>query len=207
MVKAAHPFPLGAAALEEYEAVSAEHARQLERELAEMSAANIECLKGWAADLDRLEQQLATQRPSIEAHPSATLTIGAEALEEAQKFIHARSKIADPWRSGNFIASELLRLAALSATLPSEPPYGLLVSIALRLDHGLFLPLINESEAEHKRRIEVALSNARKAWEECSGNGFYSPEREAGYAAMPETGGPSPLELFQIARPEQRNGE
>ena len=64
-----------------------------------------------------------------------------------------------------------------------EPPYGLLVSIALRLDHGLFLKqsLIGETDDQHKRRIEVALSDARKAWEECSGNGFYHQTHENEY--------------------------
>lgn len=66
---------------------------------------------------------------------------------------------------------------------PSEPPKGLLVSIALRLDHGLLLPGFAETEEEHKRRIECALSDARRAWEECTGNGFWSPERNAGYEA------------------------
>jgi hypothetical protein len=72
-------------------------------------------------------------------------------------------------------------LSAASETRQSEPPKGLLVSIALRLDHGLFLPGFAETEEEHKRRVQSALADARRAWEECSGNGFWSPERNAAY--------------------------
>lgn len=86
-----------------------------------------------------------------------------------------------------------------------EPPPGLLVSIALRLDHGLFMPniLTGETEEQHQRRIEVALQDARRAWEECSGNGFYSPEREAGYLAIRKDGIHA-LDLMKIPRPAER---
>lgn len=104
--------------------------------------------------------------------------------------------LVNAYRAGELVAP-------LSERRQSEPPPGLLVSIALRLDHGLFMPQLGEDEEGHKRRIEVTLSDARRAWEECSGNGFYSPEREAGYVAMQEKG-VSPMELFQIARPSER---
>lgn len=71
-----------------------------------------------------------------------------------------------------------------------EPPSGLLMSIALRLDHGLGCPgyydqpMFGQSGVSHARRLEVALSDARKAWEEVVGLGFYSPERAEHYEAM-----------------------
>lgn len=89
------------------------------------------------------------------------------------------------WFHAGLAMHELNRLGgAVSELTQSEPPYGLLVSIALRLDHSLFLrsEISGETEEEHKRRIEIALLDARRAWEECTGHGFYRPEREAEYA-------------------------
>jgi hypothetical protein len=79
-------------------------------------------------------------------------------------------------------------------TVPPEtnatPPVGLLVSMAIRLDHGLGCPGYYDSPAfsasglTHKRRLEAAMSTARQLWEEVAGRGFYAPEREAYYLAL-----------------------
>jgi hypothetical protein len=69
--------------------------------------------------------------------------------------------------------------AALSsdfAVLPREPTDGLLVSMALRLNHGFVL------DSEQSRKIQV--SSMRQVYEEISGEGFYKVEREQDYKAM-----------------------
>lgn len=53
---------------------------------------------------------------------------------------------------------------------------GLLVSMAMRANHGF--GLLGDREKEYY------IGEARRAWEEISGAGFYRPEREAEYAAM-----------------------
>lgn len=74
--------------------------------------------------------------------------------------------------------------------LPKEPPIGLLMSMALRLDHGLGCPGYYDQEflampgVSHARRVEVALENMRKVYEEIVGEGFYRPELEHNYAAL-----------------------
>ena len=85
-------------------------------------------------------------------------------------------------------------LPARTEAVPPEtnatPPVGLLVSMAIRLDHGLGCPGYYDSPAfspsgiTHKRRLEAAMSTARQLWEEVAGHGFYSPAREAYYASF-----------------------
>lgn len=74
---------------------------------------------------------------------------------------------------------------------PVEPTPGLLMSMALRGDHALGCPGYYDQEmfkagghVSHQRTLEVAISEARKQHQEVVGAGLYSPEKEAGYAAM-----------------------
>ena len=92
--------------------------------------------------------------------------------------------------------------AEAAASEPNgAPSVGLLVSMAIRLDHGLGCPGYYDSPAfsasglTHKRRLEAAMSTARQLWEEVAGVGFYSPAREAYYVCLthpPRLGEPSP---------------
>lgn len=82
--------------------------------------------------------------------------------------------------------------------VPREPTPGLLMSMALRYDHGLGMPgyyddiqqMLPEGHPEkgitHARRLESTLTTMRQLHEEVVGAGFYKPEREASYAAMGE---------------------
>lgn len=73
---------------------------------------------------------------------------------------------------------------------PATP--GLLMSIALRLDHAIGMPgyydqeILGGKPGDHARRLEMLLSDARRAYEEITGTGFYSPDKEAAYASMAE---------------------
>jgi len=79
-------------------------------------------------------------------------------------------------------------------SVPSQPPVGLLVSMALRMDHGLGVPgyydqpFFKDSSggAAHLRRFKAAMGTAQQLWEEVTGHGFYQPEKEAEYAARYE---------------------
>ncbi|WP_018234256.1 hypothetical protein [Thioalkalivibrio thiocyanodenitrificans] len=68
--------------------------------------------------------------------------------------------------------------------LSEEPLKGLLMSMALRYDHGLGCPGYYDQlygEGEHQRRLDAALSLMRQIYEEVSGHGFYRPELEERY--------------------------
>ena len=85
----------------------------------------------------------------------------------------------------------LPRRAEPAGSEPSAAPsVGLLVSMAIRLDHGLGCPGYYDSPAfsasglTHKRRLEAAMSTARQLWEEVTGQGFYSREKEQQYARL-----------------------
>lgn len=72
--------------------------------------------------------------------------------------------------------------------LPKEPPPGLLMSMAIRYDHGLGLPGYYDSlptahGLTHAMRLESTLRTMRQLYEEVSGHGFYSAARTAEYAA------------------------
>jgi hypothetical protein len=82
--------------------------------------------------------------------------------------------------------------AALCALAPSdetceEPSAGLLMSMAIRMDHGLGVPgyydqpMFGSDGPTQNQRLEAALSTARQMWEEVTGRGFYRPEKEAEY--------------------------
>lgn len=87
-------------------------------------------------------------------------------------------------------------IAALTAPegyvlVPVKPTPGLLMSMAMRADHALGCPGYYDQQmfkiddhVSHHRMLEVALAEARKQHEEVVGAGFYSPEKEGGYAAM-----------------------
>lgn len=76
--------------------------------------------------------------------------------------------------------------------VPEAPSEGLLMSMAIRQDHGLGVPgyydqpLMQRANhgVSHARMVECALSDMRKLHEEVVGSGFYSPGKESDYAAM-----------------------
>jgi len=79
--------------------------------------------------------------------------------------------------------------AAGWAVVPVEPTDGLLMSMALRADHGLGCSGYydvpgGEPWQTHARRLEMAISEARKQHEEVVGTGFYKPECNDTYRAM-----------------------
>lgn len=75
------------------------------------------------------------------------------------------------------------------ALVPVSPTDGLLASMALRYDHGVFMPadprasLLPVSEEARTRRINSIITTMRQLHEEVVGAGFYRPESEADYAA------------------------
>lgn len=73
--------------------------------------------------------------------------------------------------------------------VPVEPTDKLLLSMAIRFDHGLGLPGYYDQELfgkklggdiSHARRLEVALSQMRQLHEEVVGAGFYKAARPTG---------------------------
>lgn len=76
--------------------------------------------------------------------------------------------------------------------IPAEPSDGLLMSMAIRNNHALGCPGYYDQKVlgrgyegvSHARMVECAISEMRKLHEEVIGTGFYSPEKEAEYAAM-----------------------
>jgi hypothetical protein len=68
------------------------------------------------------------------------------------------------------------------AKLPKEPPHGLLMSMAIRYDHGLGVPgyydspLFAGSGLTHQQRLDGALVTMAQLYEEVSGRGFFKWE-------------------------------
>ena len=64
------------------------------------------------------------------------------------------------------------------------PSKGLLMSMAIRSDHGLAVPGYYDQihgPGHHRKRLESTMSAMHQLWEEVTGNGFYSPELEESY--------------------------
>jgi hypothetical protein len=80
--------------------------------------------------------------------------------------------------------------------MPKEPPPGLLMSMAIRFDHGLGVPGYYDQHRHmavicdvppgptHAQRLESTLRTMRQLYEEVSGHGFYSTAKEDEYAAL-----------------------
>ena len=71
--------------------------------------------------------------------------------------------------------------------LPKDPPPGLLMSMAIRYDHGLACPGYYDlllGAGEHEKRLDAALTIMSQLYEEVSGYGFYRPELEVEYASV-----------------------
>jgi hypothetical protein len=74
----------------------------------------------------------------------------------------------------------------------NEPPIGLLMSMAIRYDHALGQPGYYDQPlfksimegTTHADRVEATIRTMRQLWAEVTGNGFYSPDKEQGYADM-----------------------
>lgn len=66
--------------------------------------------------------------------------------------------------------------------VPVKPTDELLLSMAVRYDHGLGIPgyydqeLFSGSRVAHAQRLEAALTTMRQIHEEVVGTGFYKPK-------------------------------
>jgi len=86
-------------------------------------------------------------------------------------------------------------VAARLRALVNEPPsLGLLMSMAIRSDHGLGIPGYYDTKPvqfgpSHKQHVESALRSMRQLHEEVVGTGFHSPERDAEYVAIARASG------------------
>lgn len=71
--------------------------------------------------------------------------------------------------------------------VPKTPTPGLLMSMALRSDHGLGCPgyydqeIFGEKMATHADMVESAITQMRQLHEEVVGTGFYDPTKEEEY--------------------------
>jgi hypothetical protein len=99
-----------------------------------------------------------------------------------------KEQLANAQSEAKFCREHLERERANA--LPKEPPIGLLMSMALRLDHAIGCKgYYDQFGLDHARRVEMAIDDMRKVYEEISGQGFYKPEREAEYAGMAQLPG------------------
>lgn len=78
-------------------------------------------------------------------------------------------------------------------TVPKEPSIGRLMSMAIRDDHALGMPgyydqplFRDAGHVGHARRVECAIGQMRQLYEEATGQGFYSENKEGDYAAIYE---------------------
>lgn len=66
-------------------------------------------------------------------------------------------------------------------TIPVEPTEALLLSMAVRYDHGLAIPgyydqgMFENSKISHQQRLEGTIRTMRQLHEEVVGKGFYKP--------------------------------
>ncbi|HEY8878262.1 MAG TPA: hypothetical protein VIN03_11900 [Roseateles sp.] len=131
-----------------------------------------------------------------------------ERYDDVHPELISEDAIGDRWPEYRTIHGEALaELQPQDADMvlvPRVPTPGLLMSMALRYDHGLGLPgyydevqhLLPKGHPQkgitHARRLESTITTMRQLHEEVVGAGFYRPEREAGYAAQLAAAAPKP---------------
>jgi hypothetical protein len=127
-----------------------------------------------------------------QAMPKTILALIAEIerlAEENENLRDCRSSV----NASVALENESLRAVLDGMVLvPVAPTPGLLMSMAIRHDHGLGVPgyydqpLMQRANhgVSHARMVECALSDMRKIYEEVVGSGFFSSAKEADYAAM-----------------------
>lgn len=127
---------------------------------AKVKDAAIKALRKWEQLLDELPQN--DKLEDAEFHEFYNLKV---ALDNASEYIPQPGMV----------------------TVPREPTPGLLMSMAIRYDHGLGVdgyydqPLLAGNGA-HKQRLESTLRTMRQLHEEVTLRGFYKPERESAYS-------------------------
>lgn len=114
-------------------------------------------------------------------------------LAEILKQVKSAAEAGDALALGaNAVHNLWQAIQALGTETNSEPTPGLLISMAIRMDHGLGIPgyydqpMFGSDGPTHKQRLDAALSTARQMWEEATGRGFYRPEKEAEYVKRAE---------------------
>ena len=92
------------------------------------------------------------------------------------------------WRGDAKAALTAIEDAGM-VVVPREATDGLLMSMAIRDDHGLGVPgyydqeIFGAMKVTHAQRVMSALRTMRKLYEEVVGTGFYNADREADYLA------------------------
>jgi hypothetical protein len=134
-----------------------------------------------AADrIEELERENADLRMQLDASCNA---------EELRQVRAENAALKETERKFGTLMHKLMDEAAALKTklLPKEPPPGLLVSMAIRMDHGLGVPGYYDqgmSIESHTSRMKSTITVCRQLYEEVSGYGFYKPELESHYAAI-----------------------
>lgn len=120
---------------------------------------------------------------------------------------HAADRTAVAKVVDHELAKELIEKANGAGVLPQSPPPGLLMSMAIRYDHGLGMRGYYDGLAglglgnglTHRQRLLSTIGTMRQIYEEVSGHGFYRPEREEGYARALTDGGCGDLAAPEIS--------
>lgn len=112
-----------------------------------------------------------------------------------------RNAIMPPYRKGMAIGLLVDKIEDTEPILPQTPDPELLMSMALRYDHGLGMPghydqgIYQASGISHKQRLEATLSTMKQLYEEVAGYGFYKPDRKDSYAKLLKDNGIEPNNL------------
>ena len=91
----------------------------------------------------------------------------------------------------NHIKSSITDELSGFVLIPKKPSDGLLMSMAVRYDHGLGCPgyydqpmMVGTNQLTHKQRLEGTIRQMSQLHEEVVREGFYGPEREHIYLKM-----------------------
>jgi hypothetical protein len=149
-------------------------------------------VQGYACTYERLHPYVIIDGPIEQQKTGATWCVAQTyTVERLEKILVDYCDANRGSGLGEVIADLRLMLTTEHSregivSLPLEPQPGLLMSMALRLDHALGCPGHYDmpGESMHAQRQQVAIGDMRKVYEEVVGLGFYRPEKEDEYSGM-----------------------
>ena len=112
--------------------------------------------------------------------------LSSEKWRESSQSMHRRAQKAESEASS--LRQQIEKLTSAGYVLvPIEPPADMLLSMAIRYDHGLGVqgyydqPIFGAENVGHERRMAATMTTMSQLYEEIVGKGFYRPvaaERE-----------------------------
>jgi len=131
---------------------------------------------------------------SLAAHYLAA-TDGGVTPQQMEQAVERAAKRLIGVEPSSLSTKQIAAAATPTEASSNAPTPGLLMSMAIRYDHGFAVPGFYDQAhyrsmgfASHKQRLQVTLNQMSQIHEEVVGQGFYNPDKEEHYVELMKKG-------------------